>query len=847
MPTPPAGTDTVPQPPPHPARVHELVPASRRPGDEPRGSARPLRGRAAELDDVLATLSRPAQGASAVHVVVGPSGYGRTFLLRAALAELAVTRVLWVDGRGPPEVDRRRGLPGLPVHELAGRPVAGALTTVVVDDLHELDPAEVAALSAWLRGVRHPFALVVASRTLGAGTPGAEMIAEFPDVRYTHLDALGVADAGAIISDHLGGAPPDSVREQVVRVSQGIPALAGEIGLQLRADPPELRYSRGTVDDVCMRAVQAVCLRRLHRDRPSSIPVAVLTALIAPEGSVAVATTLLDLAPQGVDRRERELRELGLLPEDPLARRAVRAAALAWSNEPVHGQAAVALGYLERLQAPPLRLLETLQLMGVRDQRYVDAAARAVAVAAAEGSVDDVRRVAGSVLVLGICEPSVAWARGVLLQLSMTRNWHEAATTVLGAGVDSGGHALLGPDVPVEFGLESPAAAARLALERPADGDPRTTAQRLLAAGAPVPPGVLRAALRASGSCPDPLDASLLAVLALRGLPAEARADRLRARLGRTSGERATGSSFAVWFAVGELALADYTAAWDWSSLAVLTSSARGQEPCLAMAHLVAAQAALRLGRHDDARQHADEAGRQFSAFGAVRLAAVSLATRLHADLEDGRPVEWPGLPDPARMHPLLGAYLTYVQARVRLSAGDLPGASAGLFETGRRLGAAGLDNPTLLNWRPHLAGLFRAVGQERVANSIDEDLVQAMLIWSRRNPQAARRRVVILGRRQSVLDEPVDPPPPSATDLGPVEGRLSRAEVRVARLIASGRSNSEVARELVLSKRTIDTHLTHIYTKLDVHSRNDFVDLCGPPSDRPGAEPSLQERLVYG
>jgi DNA-binding CsgD family transcriptional regulator len=48
----------------------------------------------------------------------------------------------------------------------------------------------------------------------------------------------------------------------------------------------------------------------------------------------------------------------------------------------------------------------------------------------------------------------------------------------------------------------------------------------------------------------------------------------------------------------------------------------------------------------------------------------------------------------------------------------------------------------------------------------------------------------------------------------------LTGREVEVLRLVASGRSNPEIARDLVLSEKTVARHLSNIFTKLDVRSR---------------------------
>jgi DNA-binding CsgD family transcriptional regulator len=52
----------------------------------------------------------------------------------------------------------------------------------------------------------------------------------------------------------------------------------------------------------------------------------------------------------------------------------------------------------------------------------------------------------------------------------------------------------------------------------------------------------------------------------------------------------------------------------------------------------------------------------------------------------------------------------------------------------------------------------------------------------------------------------------------------LTAAELRVAVLVAEGRTNKEVAAALVLGERTVASHLTHIYAKLGVRSRTELA-----------------------
>jgi predicted ATPase/class 3 adenylate cyclase/DNA-binding CsgD family transcriptional regulator len=50
--------------------------------------------------------------------------------------------------------------------------------------------------------------------------------------------------------------------------------------------------------------------------------------------------------------------------------------------------------------------------------------------------------------------------------------------------------------------------------------------------------------------------------------------------------------------------------------------------------------------------------------------------------------------------------------------------------------------------------------------------------------------------------------------------GGLSRRELEVLRLVADGRTASEIATQLFISSRTAEHHIQHIYTKIDVSSR---------------------------
>jgi DNA-binding NarL/FixJ family response regulator len=62
----------------------------------------------------------------------------------------------------------------------------------------------------------------------------------------------------------------------------------------------------------------------------------------------------------------------------------------------------------------------------------------------------------------------------------------------------------------------------------------------------------------------------------------------------------------------------------------------------------------------------------------------------------------------------------------------------------------------------------------------------------------------------------------------------LTPAELKVAELLRAGRSNPDIAAELYLSRRTVESHVAHILTKLGARSRMEVIAASHPAAGGP-------------
>lgn len=71
----------------------------------------------------------------------------------------------------------------------------------------------------------------------------------------------------------------------------------------------------------------------------------------------------------------------------------------------------------------------------------------------------------------------------------------------------------------------------------------------------------------------------------------------------------------------------------------------------------------------------------------------------------------------------------------------------------------------------------------------------------------------------------PLDDLPAKCEHIAKV-GKLTKREAEVLTLIARGRSTPRIQEELHVSANTVNTHTSHIYQKLGIHSRQELLDL---------------------
>jgi DNA-binding CsgD family transcriptional regulator/tetratricopeptide (TPR) repeat protein len=126
----------------------------------------------------------------------------------------------------------------------------------------------------------------------------------------------------------------------------------------------------------------------------------------------------------------------------------------------------------------------------------------------------------------------------------------------------------------------------------------------------------------------------------------------------------------------------------------------------------------------------------------------------------------------------------------------------------------------------------YGAENRPRAVELLEAALTEATACGARRAVIRMEQRLRRLGTRRAAAAPTGDGP---ASRLA----GLTMAELRVARLVAEGRTNRQVAGQLFISPHTVDSHLRSIYNRLGINSRVELTRVVTEhemtPPGRPG------------
>ena len=103
---------------------------------------------------------------------------------------------------------------------------------------------------------------------------------------------------------------------------------------------------------------------------------------------------------------------------------------------------------------------------------------------------------------------------------------------------------------------------------------------------------------------------------------------------------------------------------------------------------------------------------------------------------------------------------------------------------------------------------------------------------------EEAYNAAVRAGAEQEGAAAPDDPEPADQKTTGTIAALLTRRERQVAKQLADGKSNKDIATELFISVRTVETHVNRILTKLGARSRAEAADRIRHDDNSPGYQP---------
>ncbi|MFD8501034.1 BREX system ATP-binding domain-containing protein [Amycolatopsis sp. NPDC059657] len=217
-----------------------------------------------------------------------------------------------------------------------------------------------------------------------------------------------------------------------------------------------------------------------------------------------------------------------------------------------------------------------------------------------------------------------------------------------------------------------------------------------------------------------------------------------------------------------------------------------------------------------------------------------STLMRLAAARGDQAEIEWLLARKPTATTYLRGCLALHARGLLHAAAGDHAAALADQLDCGKQLAHLGLTDHPQASWRAAAALAHFELGNREEALALAENelasarernlprrLGVALRVAGivRDSPALLTEAVEVLGRSQARLELAHAQ---ACLKLTEPEQALTDRERDVAALAQKGWSNPEIAAALVLSRRTVEFHLTNIYRKLDISRRGQLARRLG-------------------
>ncbi|WP_225625686.1 helix-turn-helix transcriptional regulator [Streptomyces werraensis] len=417
-----------------------------------------------------------------------------------------------------------------------------------------------------------------------------------------------------------------------------------------------------------------------------------------------------------------------------------------------------------------------------------------------------------------------------------------------------------------QVGATAPRTAGRTAGNPPSVGDPsrdhRDGMRAVLLARFDLATTPLRRVVENGlhGTDPDQLLRSAAAALMLGDVTSARRAGARALAAARTSGSASLEPRALEYLAYAELRAGRHQLARTHAEEGLRTAERAGQRNTAAHHHAVLALAASIEGELDLVAEHAEAALRTARRHGLAQAATLAHWAAARADLGAGRPREAAG-----RLGPLVrpgarrGHFAVWMLAvpcfvEAAASAGR-PQHAAAVVEDFALWAACGADPQApsqLLRCRALLAGpdtagelYLRALDQHDDSVGDFErartELLYGKWLRRRRRLREARTRLeearlgfercgAPLWAQQAAAELRAGGAAPNAAPAASSGAgglaRLTPQQLRIARYVAAGATNREVALSLSVSTRTVDYHLRNVFATLGLRSRVELVRL---------------------